>query len=197
MAKCKPGDRIKLISMDDFDPIPPGTLGTVTYINENFLGQTNIYIDWDIDRSLAVIEDVDEYEVITKVESIACEKCGGEAEFIELRDNDNHKPLCYDCVLFNHPLNYSINTYVDGKPAVTKTELIKEHTICLVCNEPIINSVITDSYVINTNGGASKLGHATSEHLHLHDVLITNKEHKDLLDDPNGPTLSVNYKTNL
>jgi hypothetical protein len=49
--------------MDDFDPVEPGTLGTV--IKEIMVQGHNILeIKWDNGRGLNVIEGVDEYEII-------------------------------------------------------------------------------------------------------------------------------------
>ena len=49
--------------MDDFDPVEPGTLGTI--IKENVVqGQKILMIQWDNGRGLNIIEGVDEYEII-------------------------------------------------------------------------------------------------------------------------------------
>ena len=55
------GDRIKLLQMnDDPDPIPAGTLGTVTFINKcgDF---TQIAVDWDNGRKLMLAVPPDRY----------------------------------------------------------------------------------------------------------------------------------------
>jgi hypothetical protein len=55
--------RIKLIRMDDPDPVEPGTLGTV--VKENMVqGQNILEVKWDDGRGLNVIEGIDKYEVI-------------------------------------------------------------------------------------------------------------------------------------
>lgn len=55
--------RIKLIRMDDTDPVKPGTLGTV--IKESKVqGDKILEIKWDDGRGLNVIEGIDEYEII-------------------------------------------------------------------------------------------------------------------------------------
>jgi hypothetical protein len=55
--------RIKLIRMDDFDPVEPGTLGTI--IKENVVqGQKILMIQWDNGRGLNIIDGIDEYEII-------------------------------------------------------------------------------------------------------------------------------------
>jgi hypothetical protein len=57
----KQGTRIKLIEMpDDPCPIPEGTEGTVRYVDDAGFLQ----MDWDIQRSLAVIPDHDTFTVI-------------------------------------------------------------------------------------------------------------------------------------
>jgi hypothetical protein len=62
---CEVGDRIELRRMggDDPNPIPEGTLGTVTHVTKlKFPGKPTewqIAVDWDINRSLAVIWPLD------------------------------------------------------------------------------------------------------------------------------------------
>ena len=55
------GSRIKLIKMtDDPRPIEPGSEGTIKYIDD----MSQIHVDWDNGRSLALIPGVDEYVII-------------------------------------------------------------------------------------------------------------------------------------
>jgi hypothetical protein len=55
--------RIKLIWMDDNDPVEPGTLGTI--IKENIVqGVKVLEVKWDNGRGLNMIEGVDKYEII-------------------------------------------------------------------------------------------------------------------------------------
>jgi hypothetical protein len=66
-AVAKAGDRIRLIEMpNDPDPIEPGTTGTVTKVTPGIFGQPQIWVDWDVKRSLMLIEGVDRYEVLPK-----------------------------------------------------------------------------------------------------------------------------------
>ena len=59
------GTRIKLIHMDDpYAPVPAGTKGTVEYVDD--MGQ--IGMKWDNGRTLALIPEVDEFEIIKEVE---------------------------------------------------------------------------------------------------------------------------------
>ena len=56
------GTRIRLIRMaDDIAPVPPGTIGSVAIIDD----AGNIHMNWENGRSLALIEGVDEFEVIS------------------------------------------------------------------------------------------------------------------------------------
>ncbi|HJS83683.1 MAG TPA: DUF4314 domain-containing protein [Nitrososphaera sp.] len=62
---CKVGDRIQLLEMPhDPDPIPIGTTGTVVNIGVGLYDRAQITIDWDIERSLMLIEGIDKYRII-------------------------------------------------------------------------------------------------------------------------------------
>lgn len=63
-TKYPVGTRIKLIHMDDPFAVPDGTKGTVTYVDD--AGQ--IHMRWDNGRTLALVEGVDEFEVIEEEE---------------------------------------------------------------------------------------------------------------------------------
>lgn len=57
------GTRSRLIHMaDDIAPVPPGMIGSVAIIDD----AGNIHMNWENGRSLALIEDVDEFEVIIR-----------------------------------------------------------------------------------------------------------------------------------
>lgn len=54
-----PGTRIRLTLMpDDPDPLPPGSLGTVTGGNG-----AQMFVEWDSGRSLILIPGVDRWEI--------------------------------------------------------------------------------------------------------------------------------------
>ena len=53
------GTRIELVKMDDPDAVPVGTRGTVTGGNGE-----QIFVDWDINRSLILLVSVDRWRVI-------------------------------------------------------------------------------------------------------------------------------------
>lgn len=56
------GDRIELVIMPgDPDPIPPGTQGTVRYIDEH-----QAFVDWDNGRKLNLALPQDVFRVIGK-----------------------------------------------------------------------------------------------------------------------------------
>jgi len=59
-AKYPKGMKIRLIHMNDPQPIPSGTIGEVALIDDC----GNIHMIWQNGRSLAIIEDVDDFEII-------------------------------------------------------------------------------------------------------------------------------------
>jgi Domain of unknown function (DUF4314) len=59
------GKKIKMIQMDDPDPILEGTVGRITGID--FLG--TLYVEWENGRSLSVIPGEDSYEILEESES--------------------------------------------------------------------------------------------------------------------------------
>jgi hypothetical protein len=65
--QAREGMRIKLISMiDDPNPIPSGTEGTITLID----GANIIHVNWDNGRRLGVIPGVDEYILEPALENV-------------------------------------------------------------------------------------------------------------------------------
>jgi hypothetical protein len=73
------GKRIKLIAMNDEPyPVEPNTLGTIRHIDG--LGQ--IHVEWDNGRTLAVIPEIDEYEIIDEFAD------GGEISSFEKKIKD-------------------------------------------------------------------------------------------------------------
>ena len=61
-GKYPAGTRIRLIRMDDpYAPVPPGTVGEVALVDD----AGNIHMKWQGGSSLALIEGVDEFEVIS------------------------------------------------------------------------------------------------------------------------------------
>lgn len=60
----KLGDRVKLLKMNDpYDPVPPGSTGTV-YSICSVPGIEQICVDWDNGRTLNLIPNVDSFTVI-------------------------------------------------------------------------------------------------------------------------------------
>ena len=55
--KYQPGTRLQLSCMEDEFPVPPGSMGTVDFIDD--AGQ--IQVHWDCGRSLALIPGVDSF----------------------------------------------------------------------------------------------------------------------------------------
>lgn len=56
------GTRVKLVQMYDAQPVPPGTYGTVDYVDD--IG--TIHVKWDNGSSLGLILGVDKFEKISK-----------------------------------------------------------------------------------------------------------------------------------
>ena len=55
------GTQIRLINMNDsLNPVEPGTVGVVDHVDDG----GNIHMKWENGRSLALIEGVDEFEVL-------------------------------------------------------------------------------------------------------------------------------------
>lgn len=57
----KAGDRIRLLSMDDPDPVPSGTLGTVRGVYPQHQW-TQVDVDWDNGRTLMLSTPPDQFE---------------------------------------------------------------------------------------------------------------------------------------
>jgi hypothetical protein len=54
------GRRIRINHMEDMSPVPDGTKGIITGIDD--IGQ--IQVRWDNGSSLSVIEEIDDYDII-------------------------------------------------------------------------------------------------------------------------------------
>jgi hypothetical protein len=64
MHTPKPGDRIRLLAMpDDPDPIPPGTMGTVTAVRP-YGTWAQVDVAWDNGRTLMLVVPPDQVEVL-------------------------------------------------------------------------------------------------------------------------------------
>lgn len=59
-AKYPNGTRIRMIEMDDPDPIRPGEEGTIMAVD----GVGTLLVDWDNGRTLGVLVGVDQFAVI-------------------------------------------------------------------------------------------------------------------------------------
>lgn len=54
------GKRIRINHMDDMSPVPDGTEGIITGIDD--IGQ--IQVKWDNGSTLSVIDEIDDYEIL-------------------------------------------------------------------------------------------------------------------------------------
>lgn len=59
-AKYHAGMRIKLVKMDDYQAPLPGTMGTITFVDD----YGSIHVKWEAPSGLAVLPDVDEFEIV-------------------------------------------------------------------------------------------------------------------------------------
>jgi hypothetical protein len=89
----KPGDRIRLILMDDPDPVPPGTLGTVL--------DDKGHVFWDNCRSLSPIPGVDKYEIVGHMDLLpeddGCPRCMNRAVDLLVWDESGETVTCSVC----------------------------------------------------------------------------------------------------
>jgi len=58
------GKRVRMISMEDVDPIQPGQCGVVQFVDD--LNQ--LHVKWDDGRTLAIIPEKDQFEVLDPYE---------------------------------------------------------------------------------------------------------------------------------
>ena len=54
------GKRIRINHMEDMSPVPDGTEGIITGIDD--IGQ--IQVKWDNGSSLSIIDEIDDYEIL-------------------------------------------------------------------------------------------------------------------------------------
>lgn len=67
MNMPEPGQRVECVRMTcDPDPIPSGSRGTVLRVEQWGAGpqHANIHVAWDSGRTLALLTDVDKWEVL-------------------------------------------------------------------------------------------------------------------------------------
>ena len=100
LNSCKPGDRIRLLVMpNDPDPILAGTTGTVLEVTEGLLGQITVH--WDNRRSLILIPEVDQFEIIGHsglvAECFGCPGCHNRAMDLLTWDIDCEHVTCSLC----------------------------------------------------------------------------------------------------
>ena len=54
------GKRIRINHMDDMSPVPQGTEGTISGIDD----MGHIQVRWDNGSTLSVIDEIDDYEIL-------------------------------------------------------------------------------------------------------------------------------------
>ena len=59
------GKRVRMIHMEDVDPIQPGQCGVVQFVDD--LNQ--LHVKWDDGRTLAIIPEKDQFEVLDNYEA--------------------------------------------------------------------------------------------------------------------------------
>lgn len=63
----QPGQRVECVEMvDDPNPVPAGTQGTVTHVDHWGILErgANIHVAWDNGRTLALLSDLDKWKVL-------------------------------------------------------------------------------------------------------------------------------------
>lgn len=58
------GKRVRMIYMEDVDPIEPGDSGVVEHVD----GAGHLHVKWDSGRGLAIIPSKDQFEVLDSFE---------------------------------------------------------------------------------------------------------------------------------
>ncbi len=58
----KPGDRLECVHMEDVYGVPPGTQGTVDFVDD----AGNVHMKWDNGRTLSILPDIDKVKRITE-----------------------------------------------------------------------------------------------------------------------------------
>ena len=71
-----PGTRLELISMDDPQPILPGSRGTVDHVDD----MGTIHMRWDSGRSLGLVPGEDSFRKLTPEEIAAEQELAAEQE---------------------------------------------------------------------------------------------------------------------
>lgn len=65
MRDLKIGDKIRMLGMqNDPDPIPVGTIGTVTGITKISAVETQVSVNWENGRTLMVLIPFDNFEIV-------------------------------------------------------------------------------------------------------------------------------------
>ena len=83
------GTKLRLIRMvDDPNPIKPGTVGEVDYIDD----AGNIHMIWRDGGSLSLIPGADEFEVLP-----TCPKCSKQYAERPAMSREDNKPICPMC----------------------------------------------------------------------------------------------------
>jgi hypothetical protein len=75
------GKRVRMISMEDVDPIQAGQCGVVQFVDD--LNQ--LHVKWDDGRTLAIIPEKDQFEVLDsyEVDEISTEDLDAAAELFD------------------------------------------------------------------------------------------------------------------
>ena len=83
------GEMLRLIHMvDDPNPIEPGTIGEVDFIDD----AGNIHMIWRNGRTLSLIPDADEFEIL-----LTCPKCGKQYAERPAMSRIDSSPICAMC----------------------------------------------------------------------------------------------------
>jgi len=86
------GKRVRLIKMlDEYTKLKEGDEGTIKFTDD----MQQIHVQWDNGEHLALLPDVDEYEILDN--QVKCPKCGYVFDYLSVPESGMGYILCPKC----------------------------------------------------------------------------------------------------